>query len=232
MQLRKNILVTGDLKDAMVNRIAKFHEVDVVPFIAISPNRDEQLKSNLASLTQRDLMVVFTSSNGAKAVHDLLNEKPAGWKFYAIEGVTSQSVKENFGVDSLAATAYTGEELAGEILKDNSVAEVVFFCGDLRRDELPEKLRSKGISVTEIIVYNTLATPVKVEREYDAIVFFSPSSVYSYAAMNKVPKEAVCFAIGNTTANTIRDIVPNKVLIAQPPEKERVVEMLIEYYKQ
>lgn len=230
MQARKKILVTGTLEDTLASKVAEYHDIDVIPLIAIEPVKNEQLISSIVALKERALRVVFTSYNGVKAVWDILNQKPADWNLYSIEGVTSRSVQEHFGADSLAATAYTGEELADEILKDGDITGVVFFCGDLRRDELPERLRSEGVSVTEIIVYTTVATPVKVEKEYDAIVFFSPSSVYSYAAMNKVPKEAVCFAIGNTTANTIKNIVPNKVLIAQPPKKERVVEMLIEYY--
>jgi uroporphyrinogen-III synthase len=227
---RKKILVTGSLEDALANRLAEYHEVDVVPFINIEPIVSEKLKEELEELSNKELHVVFTSNNGVKSVAALIAQKPEHWKMFCIEGVTSKSIEEHFGADSLEGTALSSEVLAKEILNNSNVKEVVFFCGDLRRDDLPELLRGRGIKVKEVIVYNTIATPVKVEKEYDAIVFFSPSAVYSYVAMNRIHEKTECFAIGNTTANTIKNIVSNKVMIAQPPQKERVLEMVLEYY--
>jgi uroporphyrinogen-III synthase len=51
-------------------------------------------------------------------------------------------------------------------------------------------------------------------------------------ALNVMADHTVCFAIGNTTANTIKNIVPNKVITAQPPQKERVIDLVLEYYAQ
>lgn len=229
MKDRQGILVTGELEDVLIDKIAAHHDVDVIPFINIEPVVSSELKKDIELLCSKELKVVFTSNNGVKSVAALVEKKPENWELFSIEGVTSKSVQQYFGADSLAATALSGEDLAKEILKGD-IKEVVFFCGDLRRDELPERLRSSGVKVTEVIVYHTVATPAKVEKEYDAILFFSPSSVYSYVSMNNIPEKTVCFAIGNTTANTIKNIVSNKVLVAQPPQKERVVDMVLEYY--
>lgn len=229
MKVSKQILVTGTLEDVLAGKLTERHVVDVIPFIGIEPVVSDEVKREIEQLCSRELNVVFTSSNGVKSVASLIRKKPGNWRLYSIEGVTSRSVQQYFGEDSLAATALGGEELASEILKA-AVKDVVFFCGDLRRDELPERLRDSGVKVREVIVYHTIATAAKVEREYDAILFFSPSAVNSYVSMNTIPEKAVCFAIGNTTANTIKNIVSNKVLIAHPPQKERIVDMVLEYY--
>lgn len=230
MKARKRILVTAPLDDVHTDKMDIYHDVDVIPFIRIDPVVSEELKNRLDQLRGREQYIVFTSNNGVKSVANLIGEKPEKWKMFCINGVTSKSVEQYFGADSLSATGMSGEALADEILKNDKVQEVIFFCGDLRRDELPERLRSMGIKVAEIIVYHTTATPLKVEKEYDAILFFSPSSVYSYIAMNHIPAKTVCFSIGNTTANTIKNLVNNTVLIAQPPQKARVVEMVLEYF--
>ncbi len=232
MKARQQILVTGFLEDVLVYKMAAHHDVDVIPFINIEAVVNDDLREKVEQLRLRELKVVFTSNNSVKSVSAMIGDKPGNWKLFSIEGVTSKAVTQYFGADSLAATALSGEELANEILKYDSVKEVVFFCGDLRRDELPERLRSNGVKVTEVIVYNTVATPLKVEKEYDAILFFSPSAVYSYVALNSMPEKTVCFAIGHTTANTIKNIMSNKVLVAHPPQKERVVEMVLKYYYQ
>lgn len=228
---RKKILVTAPLADIHAGKLAEHHDVGVIPFIAIEPVESEELKAQIALLCENEQFVVFTSNNGVRSVAAMIGKKPEKWKIFSIEGVTSKSLEEHFGAGSLAGTALYGEDLAKAILSNDDVKEVIFFCGDLRRDELPERLRAAGVKVTEVIVYETVATPSRVERQYDAILFFSPSAVYSYVALNTIPEQTVCFAIGNTTANTIKNVVNNRVLIADPPLKERVVEMVLEYYR-
>lgn len=229
---KKHILSTGFLEDELLHKVSVKHEIDMIPFIAIDLISSESLEKEIQELRERDLHVVFTSNNAVKAVSNLIGTKPQGWKLFSIEGVTSRSVIEHFGEHSLQGTAFYGEELAKEILRDGNIKQVVFFCGDLRRDELPIRLQAQGVTVKEVIVYNTIGTPVMLEKKYDAILFFSPSAVYSYVSMNSIEEHTVCFAIGNTTAKTIRNIVQNKVMIAQPPQKERVVDMVLEYYDQ
>jgi uroporphyrinogen-III synthase len=221
--------VTGTLSNILVGKLAEHHDINVMPFINITPVLSDELKEEIKQLCSKQLKVVFTSNNGVETVAALIDKLPGSWELFSIEGVTSRAVRQYFGESSLAATALSADDLAKEILK-GSIKEVVFFCGDLRRDELPERLRSSGVRVIEVIVYHTVATPAKVKKEYDAILFFSPSSVYSYMAMNSIPEKTTCFAIGHTTANTIKNIVNSKVLIALPPSKERVVEMVLEYY--
>ncbi len=228
---RKHILSTGVLDDILIEQISAAHEIDVVTFISIEPMVNEELKQEIKELSKSVAYVVFTSSNAVTSVAAMLGEVPVDLKVFSVEGITSKAVAEYFGDDSLKGTAYAGQELADEILKHEEVRDVIFFCGDQRRDELPERLRSKGLQVKEVVVYKTVATPVLLEHRYDAVLFFSPSAVQSFWAKNTLPEETVCFAIGNTTANTIKNIVHNKVVIAHPPQKERVVEMVLEYYR-
>ena len=57
---------------------------------------------------------------------------------------------------------------------------VTFFCGNQRRDTLPDKVRAAGIKVEELVVYETVELPLKVTDHYDAILFYSPSGVRSF----------------------------------------------------
>lgn len=228
--IRKKVLVTGLLDKALEARIAAHHEVNVVPFISIEPVLPEVLRPGLEALLRRQLHVVFTSGNAVKAVAAATGGIAPNWKLFSIEGVTSKSVAAHFGAERLAGTAFSGAGLADVITGSGDVQEVVFFCGDLRRDELPGMLVNSNIAVHEIVVYHTVATPSRVDSHYDAILFFSPSAVESYLRQNKINEEAVCFAIGNTTADSIKNIVANTVLVAHPPQKEKLVEMLLAYY--
>ena len=55
--------------------------------------------------------------------------------------------------------------LSKKIIKNSSIKNVIFFCGDKRRDELPENLIKNGINVEEIIVYKTMETPTFIDKK-------------------------------------------------------------------
>ena len=116
------------------------------------------------------------------------------------------------------------------IADESDFNEVVFFCGDLRRDELPDILRSNNIEVSEIIVYQTIAVLHKIERQYNGILFFSPSAAESFFRANKLPETTLLFAIGNTTADEIKKFSNDKIFISDELGKENLVKKMIDFY--
>ena len=108
---------------------------------------------------------------------------------------------------------------------------MVFFCGDHRRNELPKILREHGIRVKEIIVYKTAFSSHRVSNQYDGIIFFSPSAVHSFFAVNDAGGASILFAIGKTTADTIKTYSPNKVIMGESPGKELLIGQAITYFQ-
>ena len=90
--------------------------------------------------------------------------------------------------------------------------------------------RAKGIARSNATeVYETILTPYKINFPLDGILFFSPSGVESYLQENKIEDEN-CFCIGNTTAEALKYVTPNRI-IANQPKMESVVMKCIENYK-
>ena len=110
-------------------------------------------------------------------------------------------------------------------------SEVIFFCGDQRRDELPGLLKKNKIEVKEIVVYKTIATPKKIEKKYDGILFFSPSAVKSFFQENKLDDQTIPFAIGNTTADEIKKFSKNKIVISDMPDGKTVLQKAVEFFQ-
>jgi uroporphyrinogen-III synthase len=54
---------------------------------------------------------------------------------------------------------------------------------------LPQSLKEGGIKFNEIEVYQTTSAFKISDREFDAIMFFSPSAVESYLSNNKIKKK-------------------------------------------
>jgi uroporphyrinogen-III synthase len=206
--------------------------VEIVPFIATRPIPDKELQKIVEPLMHRFAFIIVTSQNAVEALAANLKGVTPDWRFFCIGGGTSKLVRKYFGSSSVAATADNARELDREIYQYGVQDELIFFCGDQRRDELPDQLRERGIWIKEVVIYETMLTPQQLTRNYEAILFFSPSAVKSFFSVNKVQPETVLFAIGSTTAEALNTYTTNKIIIADKPGKEELVDKAIKYFKQ
>lgn len=202
-----------------------------VAFIATEPIQSIEVQQEIEQAFLQNGVVVFTSMNAVEAVVYYLENHQPDWQIFCIGNTTFQLVRTYFGEDCIAGTAADAESLAQLIVEERSRDEVIFFCGDQRRQELPEILRSNDFEVNEIVVYQTIPLPQKITGDYDGILFFSPSAVQSFFQKNQLPPTTVLFAIGNTTATEIKKYTTNKIIIAHSPGKENLVKKMIEYFK-
>jgi uroporphyrinogen-III synthase len=154
------------------------------------------------------------------------------WKIFCTGGITKEYVIKYFGEGSIAATAKNATVLAEKIIAANPSSPVIFFCGDQRLNDLPEMLQTHGKAVEEVIVYTTEQTPVFIEKNYDGILFFSPSAVHSFFSLNTIPIDVVLFSIGHTTAAVIQSYCTNRVVVSQWPGAESMIDLIIEYYEE
>ena len=220
--LRIHLLSTGAISDALiVEAAAKGIGIDTIPFIATEPVEQPALEG----LLQRPLTAVFTSSNAVNAIGEKGGYE---WTIYSI----GNSARARFGYGAIAGTAASATELAEKIARANPQGEIYFFCGDRRRDELPDRLRKEGFFVHELIVYRTIATPQRIARRYDGISFYSPSAVDSFFSVNTIAPDTPLFAIGETTAEEVRRHCSNPVIVGrrQKPDKEDLIQLMIEYF--
>ena len=233
------LLATGPLPEELIEEAAaKGIALDTVDFIAIEMVIDAEMGARIKELGGRQLTAVFTSTNAVEAVKGLMNaDAPAGapdWRIFCIEGATHRAVADYFGEATIAGTAESATALAKEMTREGAVAgekEIFFFCGDQRREELPAMLRAEGFKVNEWIVYRTLLTPRKTERDYAGISFFSPSAVESYFSLNMVAEGVTLFAIGRTTAAAIQARCPNAVIISDRPGKDILIRTMTDHFQ-
>jgi uroporphyrinogen-III synthase len=205
-------------------------EVDTASFIQTNNIINPSIAEKIRRLALQDASVVFTSMNAADAVIECLeaNEIVPDWTIYSLGGITHTIIKNYFGESEIKADAINSTELAETIIGDEP-GEVVFFCGNQRREELPNLLQNKNIKVNEVVVYETVETAVKIDKSYHGILFFSPSAARSFFSINKIDTDTVLFAIGKTTAVELRKFSNNKILVGEQPNKEQLAEKAIEY---
>ncbi len=176
---------------------------------------------------------VFTSKNAVKAVFEKNSTSPSVFRKVFCVGHKTAALLREKGV-IVAGICNSAYELALLLIEDltnrqDEQVKVTFFCGNLRRDELPILLKENKIEVEEIEVYKTTLLPKKFKNTYDAVLFFSPSAIKSYLSAGN-SAEPVAFCVGNTTA--VAAIVEfDKVYVAETPSVEAVTALVVENLK-
>ena len=225
------ILSTRPIGDPLINESKHQNiEIDILSFIETVPIRSIEVQQEIENALLKSAAVVFTSMNAVEAVANELDGHQPDWRIYSIGNTTRQLVKKYFGEEAIAGTAESAAELAELIVEEDNSDDIFFFCGEQRRDELPDILRSNDIDVNEIVVYQTIQVKHKIEKTYHGILFFSPSAVQSFFSNNKISDQTILFAIGNTTATELKKYTNNKIITGDEPSKENLVMEMIRYY--
>ena len=225
-----NILSTRPLNAELLQEAAaKNVWIECLPFIETTVSINQEKKERIKALAENENTIVFTSMNAAEAIIESLDGVKPTWDIYCMGGTTKTIIKNYFGTDSIKGTGKDALSLAENMI-GNGTKGAVFFCGNIRRDELPQLLKEHKIDLEEMIVYETIVNPQQATQPYDAVLFFSPSAVDSFFSVNKVTDNTILFSIGNTTAKAISNYSSNTIVKADTPEKNNLVKKAIGYF--
>jgi uroporphyrinogen-III synthase len=231
MENQIKVLCTRSISQELVEEAAgKGITIDILPFITTEPIENIEVQQEIENALLLSTTVIFTSMNAVEAVAEFLLDAVPDWRIYCIGNTTRELVIKYFGEHAVAGFAQDAVDLANLAAADEAVEEVIFFCGNQRRPELPAILQRHEKQVQEIVVYETIALPQKIQQFYHGILFFSPSAVESFFELNKAAEGTVFFAIGRTTAAAIKNFCNNKIIIGNQPGKENLAETMLEYF--
>lgn len=173
-------------------------------------------------------MLLFTSKNAVLSV--LQNQKLSDLKQKncICVGEKTKDLLEQKGFRVLDFAHYA-EDLTQIIFQKYRNFSFSFFCGNLRRDVLPDFFKQNQIKFEEIQVYSNKLTPYKITESVDAILFFSPSGVMSFLEKNKLDNQ-ICFCIGKTTAEALQPYT-DKIILSKKPTISSVLEEVVGFYE-
>jgi len=167
---------------------------------------------------------IFTSQNAVAAI----NDKSIEIKQVFCVGQKTKVALENLGYN-VVLHEKNALELGQKIIAQFPETTFTFFCGNNRRDELPELLRKQNICFSEIEVYKTTLNKKVFQRTFNAIMCFSPSGVQSYFGVNSPETETVV-CIGNTTAAAAKQYT-DQIVIANTTSVESVIAKTVKILK-
>ncbi|WP_430965045.1 uroporphyrinogen-III synthase [Spongiimicrobium sp. 2-473A-2-J] len=198
-----------------------------VSFVAYDAIEIEYVDFDFDPLTEN---AIFTSQNAVRAFLKKTAHAQEGLpkvlNCFCVGEKTKTFLEENG--QKVIKTAKNALELAQMILKTHKTASFLFFCGNRKRAELPNILTQNDIEFTTVEVYRTHLRPKKMQGTYDGILFFSPSAVESFTAVNGL-QNAIAFCIGGTTASEAKKHTKN-IVIANKPTVENTLVQVVKYF--
>lgn len=202
--------------------------VETIPFIEIHRRMDMALQNRIQELSQKQITAVFTSQYAVSAVFSVI-EKPKCWKIFCISGKTKSTLLNWISEEQIVDVAPDGRALAEKMIHDQPESSLVFFCGNKRMPTIPKALKEAGIDFEEVVVYDNIENPVKLNRAFNGILFFSPSAVDSFFSVNKINQQTILFSVGTTTEDALKQHTNNTIVTALFPSEGEVIRNVIKY---
>lgn len=206
--------------------------------ILTQPQGNLLLNADISYVDYSAIHIVFKPYEGPKAIENaivtsqntvkaLVENKVAITRCFCV-GEKTKALLEAHGYTVVVMKPY-GSELAQELVSHYADLTFVFFCGNQRREVIPTALRENHIAFEEYHLYETVLNPQKFNRQFDGILFFSPTQVKSYVECNKLDQE-IAFCIGTTTAAEAKKHATN-VIVARQPTVENVIVQVVKTYR-
>lgn len=227
----KTVLFTNEIS-AQIFMFADQLKLNVLvePMIATQLRLHE--KNNILSEAINDTAEawIFTSKNAVQYFLLLKDFIPNYKKkqFYAVGNKTAEALI-NEGIAVRFPAKEYAQQLAEMIVHEN-IQSALFWCGNLRREVLPDYLKAKNILLKELVVYDTIPQPKKITAHYDAIAFLSSSAVESFFSANMVSATTPLFAIGETTLQTLKKYTSTNIIIPEKPEVNLLLQQIQKHF--
>jgi uroporphyrinogen-III synthase len=214
--------------------------VDEVPLLTFAPPMDwTPVDRALADLSRYDALS-FTSPRAATAFIGRYNEMghDADRRGDVLPPVWSGGPGTTAALAPLAPAVRSASEdetgrvgaaaaLAAAMLEAGVEGPVLFPCGEIRRDELPTRLRHEGIEVEEVVCYRAVLADEEMARaaaERAAIlVVASPSVADLLARVAHSGARPRMLAVGPTTAAAARASGWPPAAVADRPDVEALL---------
>lgn len=227
------VLLTADFEESyMINVASNFSNITVeqIPFIKTSIKKAEDDTREALNDNSFDCWI-FTSKNAVKSLQSYPSySKP---KYIACVGSKTRALLEELDFDISFYSENGSLELAKDLAASKQLKKALFLAGDQHLSVINNKLSAAGKTLVTCIVYENKACNVDIQLDtYDGILFCSPSAVLSFHQKYKVNHiQKPLFAIGNTTAESIRKLGVENVLLASEANLHSLIKKASEHFK-
>ncbi len=178
-------------------------------FIKINLKKADEFNTEFYTL-------LFTSKNG------VLGFLENGFTFRKNQKIITVGSKTKTIIEEKGGLVFQNFKNIEEfsIEQKDATDKICHFCGNLA-------LEPKEISdnYKKIEIYKTELLYPKISEKYDAVVFFSPSGVRSFAKFNSLENFKI-FSIGQTTEKELKKFTQNRIFSSEESNLEDLLNII------
>lgn len=231
-----------DKRNILVTRSLSAQQFEYARILGLQPVIKPALDFNFPDYWDSVLKVInkhpksdwiFTSTNGVKALEELMKSglqvRPET-QLFAV-GSQTRDTLQDLGLNAKIPRMQDSKHLAELIIEEGKINSVIYFHGNLSRDEMTNRLEEDSIEVIELEVYETVINPVYMpNKPISGILFYSPSAVEGFSRGEGFEGDLPpLFAIGPTTAKALKEHADQPVEIAKQPDTEVLLRTTADY---
>ena len=204
-------------------------DVQCMNFIEVT-----QIPFNIELVKNADFdAIAFTSLNSVKffASNAECKKLMETKKVFSLSGATA-GILLKIGIKPFA-TANDAATLAAMIIESTITKSILHPSGSLKLDVLQQNLSKANINYHPLLVYKTdLNETIKTDKNFDAVMFFSPSGVDSFLNVNTWNAKTIACCIGKTTGEAFRNKQPDANIITPIlPSPESMLKKISNYFQ-
>ncbi len=226
------ILFTGQsIEKGIIEKLPSHLIFDIIPFIETNLSVDEESIDALQQLVNQNAFVVVTSQIAVNWLRENMTIIP-NWSIACMKGQTEKALVDLGWGKLIQFTAKNSLELAKAIASNVPKSNIITFVGSNQRlANLPNYLENQDFSVKELVAYTTIAKYQEIDKQYDAIIFLSPSAVNSFFDHYSIGAQVKLFAIGQTTSEAIYKRTNNESIVSDGTSQSELFNTIINYYQ-
>lgn len=177
---------------------------------------------SVISFDLKDNSLIFTSVNGVKSFFENGFEIREN-KIYCVGKTTEKTLTEKgFQVFRTEKNAL---DLSDFIAEYAAKEKFLHFAGNISLSTFQTKFSSEAIDYKKVILYTTHLLYPELSAKYDAIVFFSPSGVRSFAKFNSFDGVKL-FSIGETTEKELEKFTENTIYTSKANHLDDLLDLI------
>ncbi len=220
--------LTDSAKIVLKNNNISFEDRELIEIKLITPDI-----SFFQTITEKRKNWVITSSWAAKWLK--IHHSEIG--FSDADSVFCLSAKQAEILKEISSRIFISEQqnaksIAELVTQKNNDEAIIYLSGNKSLKVLENELHSKEFSFCKSVVYRNTPVIQKINSEFKAYLFFSPSGIESFIETgNLIPGSAVVFTIGKTTGSAAKKYFPNPVLESPVQEEVGFIEFALDKLK-
>lgn len=165
-----------------------------------------------------------------KGVEFYLDQAPAFTGNIGAYGPSTAAKLKNNGIEATFIGTGSAKLTAEKLNAQAKGSSITFIKGSKSLNSLAPLLHT-SIHVDHRIVYRQSPMKRQIAQPPDILVFTSPLNFEAYISSNPIQKRQKIFAIGSTTASTIRATIDHPVYVAKNPSMQGLADVVISTIK-